>query len=96
MKDEEIIIQIFKEYIKQYEKSNTISIGMLPNGENVIYTKIKMTGIQKEFMKDYIERRITMELEIEDKLQEIYKNLIVEVNYKDIRRKYKYNREYNR
>lgn len=27
-----------------------------------------------------------MELEIEDKLQEIYKNLIVEVNYKDIRK----------
>ena len=27
-----------------------------------------------------------MELEIEYKLQEIYKNLIVEVNYKDIRK----------
>ena len=27
-----------------------------------------------------------MELEIENKLQEIYKNLIVEVNYKDIRK----------
>ena len=27
-----------------------------------------------------------MELEIEDKLQEIYKNLIVEVNYKEIRK----------
>lgn len=27
-----------------------------------------------------------MELEMEDKLQEIYKNLIVEVNYKDIRK----------
>lgn len=27
-----------------------------------------------------------MELEIEDKLQELYKNLIVEVNYKDIRK----------
>ena len=27
-----------------------------------------------------------MELEIEDKLQEIYKNLIVKVNYKDIRK----------
>lgn len=27
-----------------------------------------------------------MELEIEDKLQEIYKNLIIEVNYKDIRK----------
>lgn len=30
-----------------------------------------------------------MELEIEEKLQLIYKNLIVEVNYKDIR-KYEY------
>lgn len=60
MEDEEIIIQIFKEYIRQYEKSNTICYGMLPNGENVIYTKytkIKMTGKQKEFMKDYIERK---------------------------------------
>lgn len=27
-----------------------------------------------------------MELEIEEKLQLIYKNLIVEVNYKDIRK----------
>ena len=27
-----------------------------------------------------------MEIEIEDKLQEIYKNLIVEVNYKEIRK----------
>lgn len=49
MKDEEIIIQIFKDYIKQYEKRNKISVGML--------AKIKMTGIQKEFMKDYIERK---------------------------------------
>ena len=57
MEDEEIIIQIFKDYINQYEKSNTIKVEMLPNGENVIYTKIKMTGMQKEFMKDYIERK---------------------------------------
>ena len=57
MEDEDIIIQIFKDYISQYEKSNTISVGMLPNGENVIYTKIKITGKQKEFMKDYIERK---------------------------------------
>lgn len=27
-----------------------------------------------------------MELEIEDKLQEIYKNLIIEVNFKDFRK----------
>ena len=40
MEDEEIIIQIFKDYIRQYDKSNTISVGMLVNGENVIYTKI--------------------------------------------------------
>lgn len=57
MEDEDIIIQIFKDYISQYEKSNTISVGMFPNGENVIYTKIKITGKQKEFMKDYIERK---------------------------------------
>lgn len=57
MEDEEIIITIFKDFIRQYEKSKTISVGMLPNGENVIYTKIKMTAMQKEFMKDYIERK---------------------------------------
>jgi hypothetical protein len=57
MEDEEIIIQIFKDYIKQYEKSNTLSVAMAQNGENVIYTKIKMTAMQKEFMKDYIERK---------------------------------------
>ena len=57
MEDEEIIIQIFKDYIRQYEKSNTISVGMLPNGENIVYTKIKMTDMQIEFMKDYIERK---------------------------------------
>ena len=57
MEDEEIIIQIFKDYIRQYEKSNTISVEKLLNGGNVIYTKIKMTGKQKEFMKDYIERK---------------------------------------
>ena len=37
--------------------SNTISVEMLANGENVIYAKIKMTGKQKEFMKDYIDRK---------------------------------------
>lgn len=57
MKDEEIIIQIFKDYIRQYEKSNTINVRKLPNGENSIYIKIKMTGKQKEFMKDYIKRK---------------------------------------
>ena len=30
---------------------------MLPNGKNFIYTEIKMTNMQKEFMKDYIERK---------------------------------------
>lgn len=55
--EEKIIIQIFKDYIRQYEKSNTISVVMLPNGENIIFTKIKMTDTQKEFMKDYIERK---------------------------------------
>lgn len=29
MEDEEIIILIFKDYTRQYEKSNTISVGML-------------------------------------------------------------------
>lgn len=57
MEDEEIIIQIFKDYIRQYDKSNTIRVGKLLNGVIVIYTKIVMTGLQKEFMKDYIERK---------------------------------------
>lgn len=57
MEDEEIIIQIFKDYIRQYDKSKTIRVGKLLNGVIVIYTKIVMTGLQKEFMKDYIERK---------------------------------------
>lgn len=39
MEEKEIIIQIFKYYIRQYDKSNTISVGMLANGVNLIYTK---------------------------------------------------------
>ena len=37
-------------------------------------------------IKRVLKRVLKMELEIENKLQEIYKNLIVEVNYKDIRK----------
>ena len=54
--DIEIIKTIFKDFINQYEKSNSFSVGMLPNGENVIYTKIKITGRQKEFMQEFIKK----------------------------------------
>lgn len=57
MEDEktEIIKTIFKDYIRQYEKSNSLNVGILPNGENIIYKKIKITDKQVEFMKAYIE-----------------------------------------
>lgn len=54
--DIEIIKIIFKDFINQYEKSNSFNVGMLPNGENVIYTKIKITGRQKEFMQEFIKK----------------------------------------
>ena len=57
IENKELIKAIFNDFINQYEKAKTISVGMLPNGENFIYTNIKMTGLQKEFMKDYIERK---------------------------------------
>ena len=56
--DRKIIKAIFKDFINQYEKSNSFRVGMLPNGENVIYTKIKITGRQKEFMQEFIKKEI--------------------------------------
>lgn len=54
MDDIEIIKAIFNDFIRQYEKSNSFNVGMLPNGENVMYTKIKITSRQKEFMQEFI------------------------------------------
>lgn len=51
----EITKAIFKEFIRQYEKSNSLNVGILPNGENVIYKKIKITKNQIDFMKNFIE-----------------------------------------
>lgn len=42
IEDKEIIKVIFNDFINQYEKAKTISVGMLPNGENCIYIKIKI------------------------------------------------------
>lgn len=53
--DKEIIKIIFEFIIKQYEKTNTINVGILPNGQNVIYKKIKIPDNHIEFMKKYIE-----------------------------------------
>ena len=51
----EVVKAIFKDFIRQYEKSNSLSVGMLPTGENVIYKKIKITDNQVEFMKAFVE-----------------------------------------
>ena len=51
----EIVKVIFKDYIRQYEKSNSLKVGMLPNGENVIYKTIKISDNQIDFMKKFIE-----------------------------------------
>lgn len=53
---DEILLAILKEYIKQYDKVNTMNIGM-SNGKNVIYKKIKMSEIQKLFFEQYIEMK---------------------------------------
>lgn len=54
---DEILVAILKEYIKQYDKANTMNIGMMPNGKNVIYKKIKMSETQKLFFEQYIEMK---------------------------------------
>ena len=51
----EIIKVIFKEFIRQYEKSNRLKVGMLSNGQNVIYKTIKISDNQIDFMKKFIE-----------------------------------------
>ena len=56
--DIEIIKTIFKDFIRQYEKVNNLSVGMLPNGVNVICKKIKITDIQIDFMKEFIKKEI--------------------------------------
>lgn len=56
-KNNEIIKTIFKEYIRQYEKINTMNVGMLPTGENCIYKKIKVTQMQIDFMKEYLNKK---------------------------------------
>ena len=54
---DEILLAILKEYIKQYDKANTINVGIMPNGKNVIYKKIKMSETQKLFFEQYIEMK---------------------------------------
>lgn len=56
--DIETIKIIFKDLIRQYEKCNSLNVGRLPNGLNVIYTKIKITNIQIDFMKKFITKEI--------------------------------------
>ena len=54
--ENEIIKTIFKDYIKQYEKINTMNVGLLPTGESCIYKKIKVTQMQIDFMKEYLKK----------------------------------------
>lgn len=54
---DEILLAILKEYIKQYDKANTMNVGIMPNGQNVIYKKIKMSETQKLFFEQYIEMK---------------------------------------
>jgi len=54
---DEILLAILKEYIKQYDKVNTMNVGIMPNGKNVIYKKIKMSETQKLFFEQYIEMK---------------------------------------
>lgn len=52
---EEDIKTLFKILIDRYEKVNSISVGMTMTGKNVIYKKIKVTDVEIEFMKEYLE-----------------------------------------
>lgn len=54
---DEIIVSILKDYIKQYDKTNTMNVGIMTNGKNVIYKKIKMTEKQKLIFEQYIEMK---------------------------------------
>lgn len=38
---DEILIAILKEYIKQYDKVNTMNVAIMPNGRSVTYKKLK-------------------------------------------------------
>ena len=46
-----------KRLYKQYDKVNTMNVGIMPNGKNVIYKKIKMTETQKLIFEQYIEMK---------------------------------------
>ena len=54
---DEIILSILKEYIKQYDKANTMNVAIMPNGRSVIYKKIKMTETQKLIFEKYIKMK---------------------------------------
>jgi hypothetical protein len=45
---------LFKILIDRYDKVNSISVGITPNGQNVIYKKMKITDAEIEFMKEYL------------------------------------------
>lgn len=53
---EEDIKTLFKIWIERYEKVNSISVGMTMSGKNVIYKKMKVTDVEIEFMKNYLEK----------------------------------------
>ena len=57
MSEEEAIKIIFNSYITQYEKCNTCRVGIVGDGESVIYKKLMITQNQIDFMKGYLEKR---------------------------------------
>ena len=65
---------ICKNYITISDiQNNNFELSITKEKQKYMYIKLVLKGV------------VTMELKIEDKLQEIYKNLIIEVNFKDFR-----------
>lgn len=55
--DEKLVIAIFKNYVKQYDECTKIYVCRKSADENIIFTNVKVTSDQRNFMKDYINER---------------------------------------
>lgn len=54
---DEKLLEILKEYIKQWNIGTSMKISLKPNGKSVIYKSIKMSGTEKLFLEQYIKMK---------------------------------------
>lgn len=56
IKYSESLCTLFGDLTRQYEKSKSLKVAMLSNGENVIYKTVKLNELEYSFMKELLNK----------------------------------------